>query len=98
MSHGDRLEELCAVLGEEARVCDRLSGVLRDEQAAAIRLDPHAIVACLAERRVTHEELLRLAGARQELVRSIASECGGTAERLTQLLPLLAPEPAGRVL
>jgi len=97
MSHGDRVEALCAVLGDEARVCGLLAGMLRDEQAAAIRLDPDAIVACLAERRVVHEELLRLSGTRRELVRTIASARGKQAERLTELLPLLAPEAAGRV-
>jgi len=97
MSHGDQLETLCAVLGEEARACGALSGVLRDEQAAAIRLDPDAIVSSLSERRLLHERLVELAAARRSLVGSIARERGERAERVTELLPLLEPDPARRV-
>ena len=97
MNQGDKLEALCAVLGEEARACSALSGVLREEQAAAIGLDPDAIVASLAERRLLHGRLVELAAARRGLVCSIARERGESAERVTELLPLLAPEPARRV-
>ena len=97
MSHGEKLEALCAVLGDEARACGALSGILREEQAAAIHLDPDAIVASLAGRRLLHERLVELAVARRGLVCSIAREQGENAERVTELLPLLAPEPARRV-
>ena len=97
MSHGEQLEALCAVLSEETRACGALSGVLRDEQAAAIGLDAEAILAALAERRLLHERLVELAAARRRLVSSIAGTHGGKAERVTELLPLLAPEPARRV-
>jgi len=92
MSQGEQLEALCALLGEETRVCGVLSGVLRDEQAAAIGLDPDGIIGCLAERRLLHEQLAQLAAARGDLVSSIAREQGETAERVTELLPLLAAD------
>src|SRR5207253_10085721 len=94
---GDPLEALCAVLGDEARVCGALSGVLRAERDAAIVLDADAIVASLAERRALNDELARLAATRRHLVRSQAGARGQTAEGVTELLPLLAPEPARRV-
>jgi len=94
---GDPLEALCAVLGDEARVCGALSGVLRAERDAAIVLDADAIVASLAERRALNDELARLAATRRHLVRSLAGARGQTAEGVTELLPLLAPEPGRRV-
>jgi len=94
---GDPLEALCAVLGDEARVCGALSGVLRAERDAAIVLDADAIVASLAERRALNDELARLAATRRHLVRSLARARGQTAEGVTELLPLLAPEPGRRV-
>src|SRR2546429_9044884 len=96
MSHGEDLPRLCAVLSEETRACGALSGILREEQAAAIHLGPDAIVASLAGRRLLHERLVELAVARRGLVCSIAREQGENAERGTELLPLLAPEPARR--
>ena len=92
MSQGEQLEALCALLGEETRVCGVLSGVLRDEQTAAIGLDPDGIIGCLAERRLLHEQFVQLAAARRDLVYSIAREQGETAERVTELLPLLAAD------
>ena len=94
---GDPLEALCAVLGDEARVCGALSGALRAERDAAIVLDADAIVASLAERRALNDELARLAATRRHLVRSLARARGQTAEGVTELLPLLAPEPGRRV-
>ena len=94
---GDSLEALCAVLGDEARVCGALSGALRAERDAAIVLDADAIVASLAERRALNDELARLAATRRHLVRSLARARGQTAEGVTELLPLLAPEPGRRV-
>jgi len=88
---GDPLEALCAVLGDEARVCGALSGALRAERDAAIVLDADAIVASLAERRALNDELARLAATRRHLVRSLARARGQTAEGVTELLPLLAP-------
>ncbi|TMB03273.1 MAG: flagellar protein FlgN [Deltaproteobacteria bacterium] len=76
MSQGEQLEALCALLGEETRVCGALSGVLRDEQAAAIGLDPDGIIGCLAERRLLHEQLAQLAAARGELLPLLAPKAG----------------------
>ena len=88
---GDPLEALCAVLGDEARVCGALSGALRAERDAAIVLDADAIVASLAERRALNDELARLAATRRHLVRSLthAFPCPDSA-RLPDALPCTA--------
>ena len=94
---GDSLAALCAVLGDEARVCGALSGVLRAERAAAIELDADAIAANVAERRTLQEQLARLAATRRQLVRSLTGEHGATGEHVTELLPLLPAESGRRV-
>src|SRR5207244_1827610 len=71
--------------------------VLRDEQAAAIDLDPDGIMSRVAERRLLHAELVRLAASRRDLVRSIALAHGEPAERVSDLVPRLAPDAAARV-
>jgi len=88
----DQFESLCSVLGDEARICSALAGVLRDEQQAVVGLHPEAIFACLERRQTLQEELLQLASLRREMVRGAASECGAApTESATTLLPLLPP-------
>lgn len=93
----DQIEHLCDVLGEEARVCGDLAGVLRDEQEAVVRLRPEAILTCLERRETLQEDLLRLARERRELVEAVSSAHGRRTSRATEVLPLLPPEPQTRV-
>ena len=93
----DQVESLCAVLGDEARVCGVLTAVLREEQQAVIRLRPQAILACVEQRQALHDELTRLAGLRRALVRDVATERGAPTESATALVPLLPPDPQARL-
>jgi flagellar biosynthesis/type III secretory pathway chaperone len=78
-------------------VCGALAEVLRDEQQAVVRLQPQAILACLEQRQVLQDELVRLAGLRRALVRDVASQRGASTESATALLPLLPPDPQARL-
>ena len=93
----DQIEQLCEVLGREARLCDDLAGILRDEQEAVIRLRPEAILACLERRETVQEELARVARERREMVEAVGTAHGRCTSRATEVLPLLPPEPQGRV-
>lgn len=95
----DQLESLCAVLGDEARVCDALVGVLRHEQRAVVELRPDVILSCVEERLALQEELERLTGRRRALVRDLAADLGAAsgARSVTVLLPFLAPDPQAQV-
>jgi hypothetical protein len=95
----DQVETLCAVLGDETRVCGALSGVLRSEQQAVVGLRPEVILACLEERQALQDELGRLATRRRELVRELAARYGTPreTESASALLPLLPPAPRDRL-
>lgn len=95
----DQVESLCAVLGDETRVCGALTGVLRSEQEAVVALRPVMILTCLEERQVLQDELARLSSRRRELVREIAARYGAPAApgSATGLLPLLPPAPQDRL-
>ncbi|HLK11913.1 MAG TPA: flagellar protein FlgN [Candidatus Binatia bacterium] len=93
----EQIDQLCDLLTEETRVCAALSGVLREEQAAVVRLEPASILVCLEQRQALQDRLLRLAGERRALVRAVAACHGATTERATDVLPLLAPAPRSRV-
>jgi flagellar biosynthesis/type III secretory pathway chaperone len=93
----DQIEHLCDVLGEEARVCGDLAGVLRDEQDAVVHLRPEAILTCLERRETLQEHLVRLARQRRALVEAVAAAHGRATSRATEVLPLLPPEPQTRV-
>ena len=97
MDATDKVEALCGLLGEETRVCATLSDLLRAEQAATVGLDPEGILTCLERREVVQEELVRLAAERRTVVRALADERGGRAERVLELLPLLPPASQHRV-
>ena len=88
----ERLDSLCAVLGEETQVCGALSAVLRREQQAVIQLRPDAILGCLQERQALAEELEQLATRRRDLVSEVARERGTTAASANMLLATLPPE------
>ena len=88
----ERLDSLCAVLGEETQVCGALSAVLRREQQAVIQLRPDAILGCLQERQALAEELEQLATRRRDLVSEVARERGTVAASATMLLATLPPE------
>jgi hypothetical protein len=87
----ERLDSLCAVLGEETEVCGALSAVLRREQQAVIALRPDAILGCLQERQVLAEELEQLATRRRALVSQVARERGTDAASAGTLLATLPP-------
>jgi hypothetical protein len=95
----EQVEDLCAVLGDEARLCDALAEVLRVEQAAVVGLDSGRILACLEERQALEDVLGRVAAERRELVRGLAAGLGSTRapESATALLPLLPPDPQARL-
>ena len=88
----ERLDSLCAVLGDETEVCGALSAVLRREQEAVIALRPDAILACLQERQVLAEELEQLATQRRALVSAVARERGNDAASAGTLLANLPPD------
>ncbi len=88
----ERLDSLCAVLGEETEVCGALSAVLRREQQAVIGLRPDAILACLQERQALAEELEQLASRRRALVSAVARNRGNGAASAGTLLAHLPPE------
>ena len=88
----ERLDSLCAVLGEETEVCGALTAVLRREQKAVIGLRPDAILACLQERQALAEELEQLATQRRTLVDAVARERGSEAASAGMLLANLPPE------
>jgi flagellar biosynthesis/type III secretory pathway chaperone len=88
----ERLDSLCAVLGEETQVCGALSEVLRREQQAVIGLRPDAILGCLQERQVLAEQLEQLATRRRALVSQVARERGAEAASAGTLLATLPPE------
>jgi len=88
----ERLDTLCAVLGEETEVCGALSAVLRREQEAVIALRPDAILACLQERHALAEELEQLATHRRALVSAVARERGNDAASAGTLLANLPPD------
>src|SRR5579871_1801576 len=69
----EQIDQLCDLLTEETRVCAALSGVLREEQAAVVRLEPASILVCLEQRQALQDRLLRLAGERRALVRAVAA-------------------------
>ncbi len=93
----DQLENLCVVLGEEARVCAALVGVLRDEQRAVVTLQPGAIFACLEQGEVLQEKLASLAARRRALMQKVAIGCGSVGASATAVLPLLPPAPQARL-
>ena len=93
----DQLESLCAVLGDETRLCGEIAGVLRDEQRAVVDLRPQAIFACLERREVLQGELARLVERRRALVVGVAAERGTTVPSATALLPLLPAAPQARL-
>lgn len=88
----ERLDSLCAVLGEETEVCGALSAVLRREQEAVIALRPDAILACLQDRQALAEELEQLATQRRALVSAVARERGNDAASAGTLLANLPPD------
>jgi flagellar biosynthesis/type III secretory pathway chaperone len=88
----ERLDSLCAVLGDETEVCGALSAVLRREQEAVIALRPDALLACLQERQVLAEELEQLATQRRALVSAVARERGNDAASAGTLLANLPPD------
>jgi flagellar biosynthesis/type III secretory pathway chaperone len=87
----DRLDTLCALLGEEAALCGGLAAALREEQQAMIALQTERIFAALATRRALQDDLARLASRRRELVREVALERGTDAASATELLVALPP-------
>jgi flagellar biosynthesis/type III secretory pathway chaperone len=93
----DPVENLCAVVGEEARICGELVGVLREEQQAVVALRPEAILACLEQRMAVQEELLRLTADRQALVRDLAAAHHLETPSATALLLRLPPGPGQRL-
>lgn len=93
----DQVESLCAVLGEEARVCATLVDLLHDEQHAVVALQPGPIFACLEQRELLQAELTALAARRRALVQDAALAWGSTATSATALLPLLPPDPRARL-
>jgi hypothetical protein len=97
LAETDKVDALCGLLGEEARVCGTLSEILRAEQAATVGLDPEAILTCLERREVVQDELVRLAAERRSLVRALADERGTRAERVIEVLPFLPPASQDRV-
>jgi flagellar biosynthesis/type III secretory pathway chaperone len=82
----DRLDALSRTLEDEARVCEGLRDVLREEQRAVVSLRAEAIFTCLAKRHELHAELAGLAARR----RALAAEAGG-GRTVIELLPLLPP-------
>lgn len=97
MERTDDVEQLCAVLGEETRVCAALSAVLRDEQQAVVRLQADVIVDCLGRREALQQTLGSLAESRRTLVRQASARLGIETPRATELLPLLPPKPRDRL-
>jgi len=93
----DRVELLCGILSEESRVCSELTGVLRQEQEAVIRLRPEAILVCLEQRNTLQDNLVKLARERRALVRAMGEEHGRTTTRASDVLSLLPAEPQSRV-
>jgi hypothetical protein len=93
----DRVEDLCAVLGEEVRLWTAVAELLREEQRAIVALRPATLLACLEERQALQEEVLALAARRRRLVHEVARACGAGAERATALLPLLPDAPQARL-
>lgn len=93
----DQIDHLCDVLGEEARLCTDLAGVLRDEQDAVVQLRPEAILTCLERREALQEHLVRLAHQRRALVEAVAAAHGHATSRATEVLPLLPPGSQTRV-
>ena len=93
----DTVESLCAVVGEEARVCASLVALLRQEQEAVVALRPGSILACLEERELLHEALAAVAARRRALVQEVACVRGSEAASVSALLPLLGSEPQARL-
>jgi flagellar biosynthesis/type III secretory pathway chaperone len=93
----DQVDTLCAVLGDETRVCGALATVLREEQRAVVQLRPEAILACLEQRQALQDELVHLAARRRALVRDVATTRGAKTESATELLPFLPPDPQARL-
>jgi flagellar biosynthesis/type III secretory pathway chaperone len=85
----ERVERLCAVLGEEAELCAHLAGVLRREQEAVVGLRTDAIFSCVAERETLHGRLLDLADRRRGLIRTVGAAHGRATSSANELLPLL---------
>ncbi|MCW5893728.1 MAG: flagellar export chaperone FlgN [bacterium] len=97
MERADDLEQLCAVLDEETRVCAALSAVLREEQVAVVRLQADRIVDCLGRREALQRTLGDLAASRRSLVRTASARRGGETLQAIELLPLLPPAPRDRL-
>jgi flagellar biosynthesis/type III secretory pathway chaperone len=93
----EQIDRLCELLAEETRVCAALSDVLREEQAAVVRLEAARILVCLEQRQALQDELARLAVERRTLVRTVAARHGAETERATEVLPLLPAAPRARV-
>lgn len=97
MERAHDVEQLCALLEEETRVCAALTAVLRDEQQAVVRLQADAIIECLGRRESLQQTLGGLAESRRALVRTAGARLGIDTPRATELLPLLPPTPQARL-
>lgn len=97
MERTDDVEQLCAVLEEETRVCTALGAVLREEQTAVVRLQADRIVDCLGRRESLQRTLGDLAESRRALVRTASARRGADTPRALELLPLLPPAPRARL-
>jgi flagellar biosynthesis/type III secretory pathway chaperone len=97
MDRAHDVEQLCAVLDEETRVCTALAAVLRDEQRAVVRLQADVIVDCLGRRETLQQTLGGLAESRRTLVRTASARLGIETPRATDLLPLLPEAPRARL-
>jgi hypothetical protein len=91
------IDRLCAALVEETALCEALVGVLRDEQAAVLRLQADAIVDCVARRERLQHDLVRAGAARREAVAAAAQAIGASTASASELLPHLALGDRGPV-
>lgn len=83
------IDRLCAALVEETALCETLVGVLRDEQAAVVRLQAEAIVDCVGRRERLQQDLRRAGAARREAVAAAAEALGASTTSASELLPHL---------
>jgi hypothetical protein len=83
------VDRLCAALADETALCEALTAVLRDQQAAVVGLRAATIVECVAARERLRQDLLQASGARREAVAALARALGAPATSATDLLPHL---------
>ena len=85
----DEAEALCAVLGDEARICAALTETLRREQRAVVALEADDVLASLAERARLTTALAEASSRRRAALDDVARTVHVEPAATTALLPRL---------